>query len=106
MKPQFEDLQDNLIEWLRPMRARILTISEDEFEHMLEPELDRITPHDPGFCLIVALDNPVLRQIKLNEGYFDVADIIRDNIYSSLYKFAWQWYREIRADMEQINGTV
>ena len=104
MSPTYDELQDQLIDWLRPMRSTITDLSPDEFDKSLVKKIEVIIPDDRALRLIVALSNLSLCITNEDEPYMDATDIIGDSIYRNLYGFAWQWYKETKKDMEELNA--
>jgi hypothetical protein len=102
MSPTYEDLQDQLIEWLRPMRFTILDVTREDFESSMTKQIEAIIPKERSLLLIVALSNPSLCNSADAEAYIDATDIISDSIYRNLYKFAWQWFNETNKDMREL----
>ena len=102
MSPTYEDLQDQLIEWLRPMRSTILNVTRQDFDESATRQIEKIIPKERSHLLIVALSNPSLCNNANAEPYIDATDVISDSIYRNLYKFAWEWYRETKKDMEEL----
>lgn len=115
MTPTYEDLQAQLIDWLRPQRAGILKVTNVKLDDELSKKCESIIPATPNLLLSVAISNPKLRQINF-EGSTDILDIISDNIYRQLYLFGLEWIRvakqqaEIQQEfggyLEENNGTV
>ena len=97
MTPTYEDLQDELLEWLRPLRSTVLGIDKVQFDTDLGKKCESILPSDPVLLLGVAMSNPKLRMINF-EGSRDVVDVIGDNIYRQLYLFGWEWLRQTEFD--------
>ena len=97
MNKTYEDLENELIEFLDPIKPALPQFSHEVFDQVLIDAIDMVVPEDSDTIIQVAKSHPGMC-IATDEvdiyGNFYLTHIIRDTISLKLHKCGWGWYEK------------
>lgn len=99
MNTTYEDLENELIDFLEPLKPALPQFCDEVFDQVLNDAVDMVVPEDDDAIIQVAKSHPSMciatQEIEL---YSNLTHIIRDTISLKLHKCGWGWYMVNKED--------